>query len=237
LLLSRNAFVDATDNNNATPLFLACSSLQFDMIITLINNGANLTISSRSQTPLQILGLKFGLPQSIREVSLSPSTVSFAKYMKNSNLSDCTFIVEGKTFHAHKIILCAQSEVFSKMLESNYWKKEESTEIKDTSAQAFEQLLEYFYTGSISLSHDVNRCLEVLELSLRFMVYHLASYCEYILSKEIEASIASPLYHILSYEGGETTQKFVAQWILNHYDEIIDNDKSLLLSIITNIQK
>lgn len=62
-------------------------------------------------------------PPSLLDAACSPSTAQClqvilgGQYVNNPKLSDVTFIVEGRPFHAHRIALLASSEIFKTMFD------------------------------------------------------------------------------------------------------------------------
>ena len=70
--------------------------------------------------------------------------------LENGTESDVVFVVDGKEFQLHKAILSARSKVFAAMFESDLQEaKEGRAKIPDVSAEVFEQLLRYIYSGKI----------------------------------------------------------------------------------------
>ncbi|XGW01900.1 hypothetical protein V3C99_014185, partial [Haemonchus contortus] len=70
------------------------------------------------------------------------------------DLSDVTFVVDGKTFAAHKMLLVARSKYFRALFLDGLKESSEGTvALKETSAFAFGVLLNlrYIYTGKLSL--------------------------------------------------------------------------------------
>ena len=53
-----------------------------------------------------------------------------ASYVNNPSLSDVVLISEdGVRFHAHRLVLCAQSPVFKSMMDSDLWVESASKEV------------------------------------------------------------------------------------------------------------
>ncbi|OXA47986.1 RCC1 and BTB domain-containing protein 1 [Folsomia candida] len=75
------------------------------------------------------------------------------KLWGNDDDADVTFSLEGKTIRAHKLILKARSDYFTKMF-SNEWRESHGSaiEIKDTTYKIFEALLFYLYHGRINVT-------------------------------------------------------------------------------------
>ena len=72
------------------------------------------------------------------------------QYVNNLTLSDVTFLVEGQTFHAHRIALLASSDTFRAMFDGHYKEKEASTiPIPNIRYCVFESMMRCIYTGEI----------------------------------------------------------------------------------------
>lgn len=92
------------------------------------------------------------------EKNYSKSKVSddLSKYVNNDILSDIKFIFnDNRIIYAHKFILCARSEYFSKMflgsmLESNL----NEVKIDYTTYDIFLQILNFLYTGEAEINKD-----------------------------------------------------------------------------------
>ena len=71
------------------------------------------------------------------------------QYVNNLTLSDVTFLVEGQTFHAHRIALLASSDTFRAMFDGHYKEKEASTiPIPNIRYTVFESMMRCIYTGA-----------------------------------------------------------------------------------------
>ncbi|KAM3876905.1 BTB/POZ domain-containing protein 9-like [Diretmus argenteus] len=68
--------------------------------------------------------------------------------------SDVTFLVEGKRFPAHRVILASRCQYFRAMLYNGMKESQPEAEIslEDTQAEAFSMLLQYLYAGRANLS-------------------------------------------------------------------------------------
>uniref|UniRef100_A0A8C8EZ56 BTB/POZ domain-containing protein 9 n=1 Tax=Oncorhynchus tshawytscha TaxID=74940 RepID=A0A8C8EZ56_ONCTS len=68
--------------------------------------------------------------------------------------SDVTFVVEGKRFPAHRVILASRCQYFRAMLFNGMKESQPQAEVplEDTQVEAFSMLLQYLYTGRVSLS-------------------------------------------------------------------------------------
>ncbi|XP_026330324.1 BTB/POZ domain-containing protein 17 [Hyposmocoma kahamanoa] len=94
-------------------------------------------------------------------------------------MSDLTLEVGGVGYPAHRLILCASSEVFQVMLMNREWSEWRESRIvlqeTPTAASVFPHFLKYFYTGQIRISHQT--VLPVLSLADKYNVRDLVTLC------------------------------------------------------------
>ncbi|XP_074656833.1 kelch-like protein 24a [Tubulanus polymorphus] len=78
-----------------------------------------------------------------------------AALYNNPNLSDITLKVGEQEFFAHKIIIAAASDVFARMVHSD-WCKQSVMELQENEdcSRVFDKFLKYFYSGKILINKD-----------------------------------------------------------------------------------
>jgi hypothetical protein len=86
--------------------------------------------------------------------------MAIADQINNAEFSDITFIVEGKPFYAHKVIVCQLSEKFRTMLRAGLSesKNVQGCEVKidGVSYQFFFEIMKYLYTGKFEVLQQMN---------------------------------------------------------------------------------
>lgn len=132
-------------------------------------------------------------PVHIRDNPLAQN-IGKALFKSRNQTGDITFKVDGKEIKAHKCVLAALSPKYMAQLYGDFDDaKNDSLEINDVSAAAFEEFLQFFYLNKIKLSHDniadvltltadveefFNECINFLYASLNVktvvQTYHLA---------------------------------------------------------------
>ena len=145
-------------------------------------------------------------PKPAAEVSSLDSISIFQqnlhKYLDNDEFSDISFLVDGRVFYAHKIVLCSQSDRFRAMFTSGFREsKEKQIEIDGMTADVFMLMMEYLYTGKMeeiekSLSNyadnnngvgnynnidpeNIERACNVMQAADQFFLHRLKQLCEY----------------------------------------------------------
>ena len=75
--------------------------------------------------------------------------------LEDGKYSDVTIIVQGKKINAHRMTLANQSDYFDKLFYGSLANKAAEIELKEIPVRAFEHLLEYIYTGCLSLEDKI----------------------------------------------------------------------------------
>ena len=117
-------------------------------------------------------------------------------------MNDICLVVNDIEYPAHRLILCASSDVFEVMLMSPQWSEshENRVTLQETPqcALMFSEFLRYFYTGQIRISHEV--VLPILSLADKYNVKDLIALClEYMRNHIPVAAIQGNLISWLQY--------------------------------------
>ncbi|XP_054280143.1 BTB/POZ domain-containing protein 17 isoform X2 [Macrosteles quadrilineatus] len=134
-------------------------------------------------------------------------------------LSDVCLVVGGVEYPAHRLILCASSDVFQIMLNSPMWCESNKKRIELTeSAECepiFGQFLEYFYTGQIRINHNCIMPLLTLgdKYNVKDLVFLCVKYmCEHIPHAAVHNQLVTWFQYTLSlahYKAAQACENFV----------------------------
>lgn len=123
--------------------------------------------------------------------SINKSSSALLEMFETGCYSDFTIKVHDKEYKVHKVVLAAQSAVFKSMFSNALSLENEDMGHKE--AKAFEDFLEYFYTGSVK-SND--NAVDLLEFATKFEVHNLKTICEKILLEALHESNLLDVYNI-----------------------------------------
>ncbi|XP_076655042.1 transport and golgi organization 10 [Halictus rubicundus] len=117
-------------------------------------------------------------------------------------MNDICLVVDGIEYPAHRLILCASSDVFQVMLMSPQWSESQESRVtlQETPqcAPIFSEFLRYFYTGQIRINCGV--VLPILSLADKYNVRDLISLClDYMQNHIALAAIHCTLASWLQY--------------------------------------
>ena len=124
-------------------------------------------------------------------------------FLNADEFSDVTFVVEGRRLYGHKLILSIVSDCFRAMFTAGFRESEENAEIEipDCSYEAFAAMMEYIYTGKLSLEDiqeesSFNRIVDLMELADQYFLDHLKQKCEILLQPHVNSDTVEYLHQV-----------------------------------------
>ncbi|XP_043962819.1 BTB/POZ domain-containing protein 9 [Gambusia affinis] len=147
--------------------------------------------------------------------------------------SDVTFVVEGKRFPAHRVILAARCHYFRALLYGGMKESQPQAEVRleETRAEAFSMLLNYLYTGRASLSSAREEVLlDFLGLAHRYGLQPLEdSTCEF-LRTILHINNVCLVFDVASLYCLSALNEACCAYMDRHAPEILNSDGFLSLS-------
>lgn len=140
------------------------------------------------------------------------------QYVNNATLSDVTFLVEGKTFYAHRIALLASSDTFRAMFDGNYREKEaETIPIPNIRFCVFEAMMRCIYTGNTEVTTDTAQ--ELLAAADQYMLENLKILAQTSIAAELNAENLAEVYEIAEDYHATVLARRCILFALEHFDE------------------
>ncbi len=106
------------------------------------------------------------------------------KQRETGRYCDVLLIVKDRHYAAHRTVLAAASPYFDSILRNNKVVKEHVT-VTCQNTDAFEILLNYIYSGDVTL--DRRTAIEVLKLANNFLITKLKCHCAEYLDRNLDA--------------------------------------------------
>lgn len=171
---------------------------------------------------------------SIPEMKATLSAQLDPLFLNNPDMSDVTFIVEGKPFYGHKVLLITASERFRSLLASTSPDGSPNKEINisDVKYNTFQMMMSYLYCGGTeSLKTNVADLLELLSAACLFKLGTLQRHCQVICSKHINLENAVSIYKTAKANGLSELSCFCEGYFLQQMPALLERDgfRSLLL--------
>lgn len=98
-----------------------------------------------------------------------------ASIVNNPKYSDLTISVGEKTFHAHKAIIAARNENMAVLIEQSRDSNHISIDAKHISPNSFQSLLEFLYSGVISVTNE--NVFELMEAANQLNIQQVVDIC------------------------------------------------------------
>lgn len=148
----------------------------------------NLTILIKISSLENVEALEYNLKIDDDKIPLYDGLL---KHFKTGKFSDVVIVVDGTELKAHKLILSAQSPIFSAMFIDNRWKEavENRIFIEDMDVEVVKQILEFMYTGN-EPSGITEFAYELLVAADKYNMDRLIIMCEKILIDNISSENA-----------------------------------------------
>lgn len=147
--------------------------------------------------------------------------------------SDVTFIVEGKRFPAHRVILAARCHYFRALLYGGMKESRPQAEVclEETRAEAFSMLLNYLYTGRASLSAAREEVLlDFLGLAHRYGLQPLEDSTSEFLRTVLHTQNVCLVFDVASLYGLSALSAACCSYMDRHAPDVLNSDGFLLLS-------
>lgn len=120
---------------------------------------------------------------------------NFASLYGDDTFADFTFIVQGRKFSVHKIVLGVVSDVLKTMLLCGLDETKNNSSTVKCDPKIFEHFIKFIYTGQLPVDEMPTICIQLHEIAHRYGVNRLVEICmAFIIEKEIDTSNAIDLY-------------------------------------------
>ncbi|XP_068801547.1 ankyrin repeat and BTB/POZ domain-containing protein 2 isoform X3 [Struthio camelus] len=163
-------------------------------------------------------------------------------FLNNKEMSDVTFLVEGKLFYAHKVLLVTASNRF-KTLMTNKTEQDsqgsKTVEISDMKYSIFKMLMQYlYYGGTESMEIPTTDILELLSAASLFQLDGLQRHCEILCAETISMENSVNIYKYAKIHNAPELASFCEGFFLKHMSSLLEQDsfKQLIYSRNSKVQ-
>uniref|UniRef100_UPI00398E6A9D ankyrin repeat and BTB/POZ domain-containing protein 3-B n=1 Tax=Pristiophorus japonicus TaxID=55135 RepID=UPI00398E6A9D len=157
-------------------------------------------------------------------------------FLNNKEMSDVTFLVEGKPFYAHRVLLFTASPRFKMLLSSRMSSDNPSSifiEIGHIKYNIFKMVMQYlYYGGTETLQIRPSDILELLSAAKFFQLDALQRHCELVCAKNIAVDTGVEMYRHAKFVGAAHLSAFCEGYFLKNMVSLMENEafKQLLYS-------
>ncbi|KAJ7329041.1 hypothetical protein JRQ81_015215 [Phrynocephalus forsythii] len=146
-------------------------------------------------------------------------------FLNNKEMSDVTFLVEGRPFYAHKVLLYTASPRFKALLSSKPASDSTFIEISYVKYHIFQLIMQYlYYGGAESLLIKNNEIMELLSAAKFFQLEALQRHCEIICAKSINTENCVDIYNHAKFLGVSELASYCEGYFLKNMMVLIENE-------------
>ncbi|XP_068169898.1 ankyrin repeat and BTB/POZ domain-containing protein 3-B isoform X3 [Antennarius striatus] len=170
----------------------------------------------------------------LAEIKRKQSSRLDPHFLNNKEMSDVTFLVEGKPFYAHKVLLFTASNRFKILLANRPCGENTCIEISNVKYHIFQLVMQYLYCGGTEALHIRNTdVMELLSAAKFFQLEALQRHCEIICSKNINTDTCVEIYNHTKFLDAPDLASYVVGYFLKNMVILIDLEpfKQLLYDI------
>uniref|UniRef100_A0A8C6UJW8 BTB (POZ) domain containing 11b n=1 Tax=Neogobius melanostomus TaxID=47308 RepID=A0A8C6UJW8_9GOBI len=157
------------------------------------------------------------------EIKRKPSSRLDPQFLNNKDMSDVTFLVEGKPFYAHKVLLFTASNRFKTLLANRPCGENTCIEISNVKYHIFQMVMQYLYYGGTEALHIRNTdIMELLSAAKFFQLEALQRHCEIICSKNINTETCVELYNHTKFLDAPDLSSYIEGFFLKNMVILIE---------------
>ncbi|XP_011871171.1 PREDICTED: speckle-type POZ protein-like [Vollenhovia emeryi] len=142
---------------------------------------------------------------------------------EDQQFCDVTFAVRGKEFQAHKVILAAQSPVFSAMFGHEMKERETNrVDITDMDPEVWREMVRFIYTGKVANLKEMAN--DLLTAADKYGVERLKKMCEWALVKKLNVENATEIFILADLHDAPQLKAHVMDFVVTFAKDVIDTE-------------
>ncbi|KAM4573501.1 ankyrin repeat- and BTB/POZ domain-containing protein 3-B isoform 2-T2 [Odontesthes bonariensis] len=159
----------------------------------------------------------------LSEIKRKQSSRLDPHFLNNKEMSDVTFLVDGKPFYAHKVLLFTASNRFKSLLANRPCGENTCIEISNVKYNIFQLVMQYLYCGGTDALHIRNtNVMELLSAAKFFQLEALQRHCEIICCKNINTETCVELYNHTKFLDAPDLASYIEGYFLKNMVILIE---------------
>lgn len=148
---------------------------------------------------------------------------------QKSSFCDLTLFVNNKVVKAHRNVLACGSPYFDSILKHHKVAREHLT-VSCTDVEIFNTLINYMYTGRVTVEHA--NVEELLRLADHFLMTKVVEYCIEFLGTKLSIENCLFTFYLTQRFKLKQLGNLVENWIVTHLNEVCDGQEVLGLHVL-----
>ncbi|KAM8887783.1 ankyrin repeat and BTB/POZ domain-containing protein 2-like [Synchiropus picturatus] len=158
----------------------------------------------------------------ILPLDVTLSTQLDVHFLNNQEMSDVTFMVDGKPFFAHRVLLMSASERFRQMLNDT---SDSTICISHMTYSAFQLMMKSLYCGGTEgLTLTLTEAVKLLPAAKYFQLRSLQRICEMKLSQSLTLDNVVDIYQNSRHYQSPELRRYCEGFFLQNLDQLLDQE-------------
>uniref|UniRef100_A0A667WZH3 Ankyrin repeat and BTB domain containing 2 n=1 Tax=Myripristis murdjan TaxID=586833 RepID=A0A667WZH3_9TELE len=158
----------------------------------------------------------------VPSMDVSLSTHLDVHFLNNQEMSDVTFMVEGRPFFSHRVLLMSASERFRCMLGDS---PDNIIHISNMNYSTFQMMMKSLYCGGTEgVTVSRSDAMELLPVSSFFQLKGLQRCCEMQLSRSLTLDCAVNTYLTAKHHGASELRRFCEGFFLQNMEQLLQRE-------------
>ncbi|KAM7002856.1 ankyrin repeat- and BTB/POZ domain-containing protein 3-B isoform 2-T2 [Tautogolabrus adspersus] len=192
------------------------------LMFQILRASKNEVISQQMSTIFTQCYGPYPIPK-LAEIKRKPASRLDPHFLNNKEMSDVTFLVEGKPFYAHKVLLFTASNRFKTLLANRPCGENTCIEISNVKYHIFQLVMQYLYFGGTDAVHIRNTdIMELLSAAKFFQLEALQRHCEIICSKNINTETCVEIYNHTKFLDAPDLASYIESYFLKNMVILIE---------------
>ena len=215
----------ASDKDELYEIFVNKGGLE--VLLDMVFDHRNPTVQMEGASALSELASR---AKSTAGISCEPTPPTHRvylgeEYVNNQQMSDVTFLVDGREFHAHRIALCASSDAFQAMFSSGYREQNSASkiEIPNILWPVFEAMMKCIYTGTVDVTPDIAE--DLLMAADQYLLDGLKRLCENAISQGLTVENLAGVFDLSEAFHAPQLAQHTVVFALERYEEVVADVK------------
>ncbi|KAM6981246.1 ankyrin repeat and BTB/POZ domain-containing protein 2-like [Aplochiton taeniatus] len=146
-----------------------------------------------------------------------------AHFLNNEEMSDVTVVVEGRLFHAHRVLLVSASDKFRSLLAGSPDKA--TIHISHITYDTFQLMMKSLYCGGTEgVTLALSEAFQLLPLACFFQLRALERCCEIQLSHGLSVNNVVSIYQTAKEHGASELQTFCEGFFLQNMEQLMERE-------------
>ncbi|XP_049816910.1 actin-binding protein IPP isoform X2 [Schistocerca nitens] len=187
----------------------------------------DLTAGSSSQIRLKVSPFENNASQDMPNTNKYHCSNDYAKKVllnlnflrQNSRFCDISIVAGGKVLKAHRAVLSASSPYFQAMFTAGLSEEQQETiELHDVSPNILHTLIDFIYTGDVSIGQE--NVQELMAAADMLQLREVVQGCTDFLKRELHTSNAVGIYRFAEGHSFEELTRFAVDFIQCHFPQV-----------------